>query len=149
MASFNKTLIKLRKQLIQAVYATKVNGIGANKWRNVESVEDSGINKSRSFDVSLDKEQTPMGDSLMVGANTNEYNIYFNLNIVYANDFNGTATGLGDYNELSCAFRAISSSSITGLNFIRVDELQWLDDEDNEEIQYLVIPLMVRVSVPK
>ncbi len=124
-------------------------GEGTCTWKHFKSseyLEDTGA-RVRLFEVYVDRFSSPTNPNA-IGANTTDYDVPINIDICYLKLDEHTVLGLRDFEEIRNQITNSNTSALTGYNFTRFEEMEWVEGADPEgDYRFVRIPSQVRITV--
>jgi hypothetical protein len=150
MANYDTIIPAIIQHFTEQVYLVEPVGAGTLSWRawNDETctLEDTG-DRVRLFEIYADRFGTPSLPNAVMGYST-DYDMTINIDICYHIKDAQTYIGLRDFEEIRHKIMLSDTSSITGFNFARFEEIEWIDSQvEDAKFRYMRIPIMCRITV--
>jgi hypothetical protein len=147
MAEWNTAIDETVKFLQKEVYKIDPFGFDTERWRLHE--EESDIRESpganRLFSVSMSDDPS---EPLMVGANCQDYNIFFNVVVCYEYHKTQKINARRDFGKIRNQLINADLSTLYNLDFhyFRVNEERYeINTETN--FMYMIVPVLARYTV--
>ena len=153
MATYLAQVPGVIQHFIEQVYQVTPLGEGMNGWRyfdveGSEQLEEVGADE-RLFICRVDRGGT-VANPITWGNTESGYDVPFEIIICYHQKDYGTLAGLHDFEEIKRQIMTSDTSSLTGYNFARFEDYQWLPPvEEGSKYRFLRIPVTVRLSVTR